>query len=79
MKKYLYIHLPQKSWRVKIEENEFDKEVDSLERILSSKLSPRGGSGACWIPVWSNPQSAEAHIYLTEELKSKAILETVVE
>jgi len=76
--KKLYIHVLQKSWKVRIDESEFDKEVDSIERILSSNLTSEGGIGGCWIPVHGEPGS-EDHIFLTYELKKMAILETVVE
>lgn len=74
--KSLYIHVHHKSWKVRTDENEFDKEVDNLKRILSSNLLTAGG---CWIPVYTDPHSAKAHIFLTYELKKMAILETVVE
>ena len=81
--KSLYIHVHHKSWKVRINESEFDEEVDSLERILSSNLTAEGGIGGCWIPVHTNTNhpslSAESHIFLTYELKKMAILETVVE
>jgi hypothetical protein len=42
--KTLFIHLPNHSYRVNIEEEEFDTEVTNLQNVIDS-------AGSCWIPV----------------------------
>lgn len=71
--KNLYIHVQNKSWKVRTDEDVFDKEVSHLERVLNDDTE---GS---WVFVCSDPHSAEALIYLSPRLKKLAILETVVE
>jgi len=71
--KSLFLHLPGETYRVVIKfEDTFDREVDNLERIL-------GSEGSCWIPVHTDEvHTSKTHIFLTDPMKSKVYLRTVV-
>jgi len=69
--KTLFIHLPNHSYRVNIEEEEFDTEVTNLQNVIDS-------AGSCWIPVHvDGDERSERHLFLTEQVKKLAHLETV--
>ncbi len=72
--KSLFLHIVgDESYRVFVEDDSFNKETASLERILESE-------GSCWIPVEADLPGvdSENHIFLTAEMKKRCYLRTYV-
>lgn len=68
--KHIYIHIFDKSWAVKVDQSDFDKELAALENFLN------GMSNSCWVPVHQRNKKT-GHILLTEHTKKYIVLEVV--